>query len=317
MSVFAFHPTLAPYARDITLTADGTLLRAHVYDSALVDADAARKPVALLVHGLNDDADTWRHVFVPLARDFRVIAPDLPGFGRSYKPARPYTIAFFRETLLALMDALEVPVATLIGNSMGAMICQALSLDAPTRVQRLILVCGALILRQQPLTWDMVRRALPVFQRKVEDKSASFRRDPQAAYALLRPYYADFDALSAQDQHFLLDRVRDRVWDDAQFEAYRSVWQHLPVWFLFNRAELRAQIAASRVDTHVAWGEADTIFSVEHAEAQIEVNPAIHLVMIPAAGHLPQQEQPEAFLRAIGFERLAHDLGDPGPLGDA
>ena len=112
--------------------------------------------------------------------------------------------------------------------------------------------------------WVDYQWAHPV-TKKVEDKSANFRRDPQAAYALLRPYYADFDGLPAEDKRFLLSRVRDRVWDDSQFYAYQSVWQQLPVWFLVNRRDLRDQIAASPVPTIVAWGERDTIFSFEHA----------------------------------------------------
>lgn len=311
MSVFAFYPGLAPFARDVVLTADGTLQRIHVYDTG------GDLPAAVLIHGLNDDADTWRHVISPLSERYRVIAPDLPGFGRSYKPSRHYTLPYFRETVLALMDALTVDTATLVGNSMGAMIAQAVSLQHPERVSRLMLICGALILRQQALNWNFVRRALPFFQRKVEDKSAKFRADPDAAYALLRPYYSDFDALSETDRRFLLDRVRDRVWDDAQFAAYRSVWQQLPLWFLVNRGVLREQIAASRVSTHVVWGERDVIFSREHADAQVEVNPSIRLAMILGAGHLPQQEHPEELLEAMQVGPSVAAMTDSAAQGGA
>ncbi len=315
MSVFAFYPGLARFARDVVVMVEESLLRIHVSDTGADASDG--KPALILVHGLNDDADTWRHVIGPLSETHRVVALDLPGFGRSYKPSRNYSLPFFRETVAAVMDALEIERATLIGNSMGAMIAQAFSLIWPERVERLVLVCGALILRQQPLNWSFVRRALPFFQRKVEDKSANFRRDPQAAYALLRPYYADFDGLPTDDKRFLLSRVRDRVWDDSQFYAYQSVWQQLPVWFLVNRRELRDQIAASPVPTIVAWGERDTIFSFEHAEAQLEANPSIVLTMIAGAGHLPQQERPAEWLTAVGYEQAAHATGEPASMGDA
>jgi pimeloyl-ACP methyl ester carboxylesterase len=315
MSVFAFYPGLARFARDVVVMVEESLLRIHVYDTATEAPDG--KPAIVLVHGLNDDADTWRHVIGPLSETHRVVALDLPGFGRSYKPSRNYSLPFFRETVAAVMDALEIERATLIGNSMGAMIAQAFSLAWPERVERLVLVCGALILRQQPLNWSFVRRALPFFQRKVEDKSANFRRDPQAAYALLRPYYADFDGLPADDRTFLLSRVRDRVWDDNQFYAYQSVWQQLPVWFLVNRRDLRDQISASPVPTVVAWGEQDKIFSLEHAEAQLEANPSIDLRMIARAGHLPQQERPAEWLTAVGYEQAAWATGEPASMGDA
>ncbi|MBK8835299.1 MAG: alpha/beta fold hydrolase, partial [Anaerolineae bacterium] len=149
MSVFAFYPGLARFARDVVVMVEESLLRIHVYDTGADDAE--EKPAVVLVHGLNDDADTWRHVIGPLSETYRVVALDLPGFGRSYKPSRNYTLPFFRETVVAVMDALEIERATLIGNSMGAMIAQAVSLRWPERADRLVLVCGALILRQQPL----------------------------------------------------------------------------------------------------------------------------------------------------------------------
>jgi pimeloyl-ACP methyl ester carboxylesterase len=53
-----------------------------------------------------------------LARTHHVIAPDLPGFGRSDKSKRKYNVPFYVETIIALMDVLEIDKATLIGNSL-------------------------------------------------------------------------------------------------------------------------------------------------------------------------------------------------------
>mgnify|MGYP001770903147 CR=1 FL=1 len=72
---FTIPKELEPYPREITV--DG--LRLHLYA-------AGRGPALVLLHGLADEADSWRQVIPVLAQTHRVIAPDLPGFGRSDRP---------------------------------------------------------------------------------------------------------------------------------------------------------------------------------------------------------------------------------------
>ncbi len=77
-------PGLEGWSRRVQLPS--SKIRLQVYDTG---GDA--KPPVLLLHGLGDEADTWRHVLPLLQPDYRVLAPDLPGFGRSDKPRRRYT----------------------------------------------------------------------------------------------------------------------------------------------------------------------------------------------------------------------------------
>jgi pimeloyl-ACP methyl ester carboxylesterase len=81
------YPGLDKYAQAIDLPLSG--LRLFYYT-----AGAPEQPAALLLHGLGDEADTWRRLIEPLSSRWRVFAPDLPGFGRSDKPQCAYTLAF-------------------------------------------------------------------------------------------------------------------------------------------------------------------------------------------------------------------------------
>src|SRR5262245_58128521 len=74
-------------------------------------------PVTVLVHGLGGFAESWRRTLYALRSNSRVIAFDLPGFGQSSKPNRPYTLAFFREVLEELLEALGVEKVRLVGHS--------------------------------------------------------------------------------------------------------------------------------------------------------------------------------------------------------
>lgn len=97
----------------------------------------------LLVHGLGSYMPAWTRNIEELSRHHRVIALDLPGYGKSSKSARKHTIPFFSETVIQLMDELGVVAATLAGHSMGGQIALYTSYHHPERVTRLVLAAPA------------------------------------------------------------------------------------------------------------------------------------------------------------------------------
>ncbi len=279
-------PTLAPHARRVTV-ANGQQL--FIYEAGQTSA-----PAMVLIHGLGDEADSWRHVFGPLAERYHVVALDLPGFGRS-DPARAYTLPTFRDTLIALLDALQITTATLVGNSLGAMLAQLVALQAPQRVSRLILVDGTLNLRPQSINPATLMMALPLIGYSIY---TNFRKNAQAAYDSLRPFYADLDALPEADRQFLFQRVNERVWSDKQRTAYLAVFRNLT--FAPGRSRpTEAAIRALPMPIHLIWGERDVIIPVAAAHALVALKPDARLTVISGGGHLPHQDQPAATLAAI------------------
>ncbi|HWQ14996.1 MAG TPA: alpha/beta fold hydrolase [Roseiflexaceae bacterium] len=282
---FTIPAALAPYARAVRLPGGPRL---HYYEAG--DPDT---PPLLLVHGLGDEADTWRHVVAPLAARHRVIAPDLPGFGRSDRPRVAYTLAFFARTLAGLLGALGVERATLVGSSLGAAVVQRLALARPALAERLVLVGGAL-----PVTPIRPPAALLLFLTPGlgELMYTGLRASQDAAYETLRPYYADLDALPAADRAFLRERVWARVWSAGQRRAYLSALRWLAVEAAFRARELRAQLAHLAVPTLLVWGERDHIAGRAAAEDMAGLLPDARLVTIACAGHLPHQERSEEFV---------------------
>ncbi|HEX9374400.1 MAG TPA: alpha/beta fold hydrolase, partial [Roseiflexaceae bacterium] len=173
-------PDLRRFSREATLAGG---LRLHYYE-----AGAPSAPPLVLVHGLGDEADTWRHVLLPLSQEYRVIAPDLPGFGRSDRPRRAYTLAFFAQAVAGLFGTLGIARATLAGHSLGAAIVQRLALARPQLVERLVQVSGGLPIEARrpagPLWWFLTPGAGELVY-------TSLRRSQDEAYATLRPYYVD------------------------------------------------------------------------------------------------------------------------------
>ena len=94
-------------------------------------------PPVLLVHAFPTSHALWAHQIQALGRRYRLIRPDLRGFGRSPVPAPPYSMEAFAADLARLLDRLEIERVNYIGISMGGMIGQVFSLTYPERVQSL------------------------------------------------------------------------------------------------------------------------------------------------------------------------------------
>lgn len=94
--------------------------------------------VVLLLHGLGDSSDTWRHVAPVLGERFRVIAPDARGHGDSeWTP--DYSLDALRDDVAGFMDELGILAAIVVGHSMGALTAYQLAATMPDRLRLLVL----------------------------------------------------------------------------------------------------------------------------------------------------------------------------------
>lgn len=117
-----------------SITVDGLELRL---------AEAGEGEPVLFVHGLGGAWTSWRLNLEDLASENRVLAPTLPGFGRSAKPPRSYEPAFFVDVLVELLDELGLASAHVVGTSMGGQASLELALRHPESVRRVLTVAPA------------------------------------------------------------------------------------------------------------------------------------------------------------------------------
>lgn len=97
----------------------------------------------LLVHGLASNGGFWRYNIPELAKEYHVIAVDLPGYGQSDKKAYPYTMSFYAEVLNAMLDSLHISKVVYVGHSMGSQIGIHFALKYANKLDRLILTSPA------------------------------------------------------------------------------------------------------------------------------------------------------------------------------
>ncbi len=101
--------------------------------------DSGDGPPVMLVHGLGCSPGWWRDVVPALARNHRVIVPDLPGFELAPGGA-PFRLREGSAVLARLLERLDLGRASLVGHSLGALVCLRIAADAPEIVERLVLI---------------------------------------------------------------------------------------------------------------------------------------------------------------------------------
>lgn len=114
-------------------------------------AEAGSGPPLVLVHGLGGSHLDWEHQIGHFAQHYRVIAPDLRGFGASGHGRRLFTIRRLARDVATLLAALGVERFALVGHSMGGAIAQQLALDGGGRVERLVVANSMPMFRPQTL----------------------------------------------------------------------------------------------------------------------------------------------------------------------
>jgi pimeloyl-ACP methyl ester carboxylesterase len=253
--------------------------------------DVGTGPPVILIHGFGGSMWQWEHQQQALSRHFRVITLDLPGFGLSDKPEIDYRPDQLVEYFTGFMDALHIPRAALIGNSMGAGLAIAMALEHPERVTRLVLIGGLPREVRHKLTSPSIRRALETRAPSwlvslgnrlfgglmTESLLREFVHDP----ALLTPAVVDRS-----------DRHRRRPGIIAPIMAMRDA---LPLW----ESDFAGRIGAITHPTLVLWGKEDRVFPLAVGEELHRTIRGSQFVAIPDAGHIPQWEQPDLVNRSL------------------
>jgi pimeloyl-ACP methyl ester carboxylesterase len=269
------------------------------YDSeAVISGDgqpraAAGKPAVVLIHGLGDEADSWRRLAAPLsAGGFRVIAPDLPGFGRSGVRGK-INLDVHSDAVLALIQAAgaadrENP-AVFLGSSMGALIAESAAFKRPDLAKALILMDGCFPLAGRA-DKNLFFMGLPFIGKKWY---RAFRSNHEGAWQSLSGYYRDLDALPEEDKQFLRERVIARVESKTQERAYFASLRSLNLVGLFGGAGFSYCVKHFPRKILVVWGAEDRVLKPGAAGKIRALRPDAAYTEISGAGHLPHQEKPQ------------------------
>jgi pimeloyl-ACP methyl ester carboxylesterase len=247
----------------------------------------------VLVHGLSGCWANWLEQIPVLAREHRVVALDLPGFGSSPMPAHEITISGYARTLDALMDELGISAATLVGNSMGGFISAELAIAFPQRVERLVLISAAGISTRPPPGRPspmpvLVRseRILAACAAWVASRSDTVARRPRLREAALS----------------LVTRHPSRLPAPLAAEQLRGAGTagFLPALQSIMDYDFRERLPEIACPTLIVWGEGDRLITVRDADVFAELIPDSRKVIFEDTGHMAMLERPAAFNALLG-----------------
>ena len=247
----------------------------------------------VLIHGLAASWDYWTHTIPVLAETHRVIAVDLPGFGRSENP-EAHGIGDQLPMLPAFLDAIEVDGCDVAGHSMGTLVACELAARYPERVDRLVLSGGPITsvvdLFNKPLRTLFTNPKVATFL--MEALTAGVRPPEFLRRLILTTRWARWIAIRAYVPHPAAISVQDL----AGVLAAAGAPAVLPTLRQGFGYDLRPALAAVRQPTVIINGELDTICPSADAHAFAASNTAVRDVhLIPGVGHWPMIEAPADF----------------------
>jgi pimeloyl-ACP methyl ester carboxylesterase len=234
-------------------------------------------PNLVLLHGLGASSFSWRHNIAPLARHFRVVAPDLPPHGRSPAPLDAnYTIESLTQGVLDFLNRQGIKRAALAGNSLGGGLALLLAQAHPERFPALVLLAPAVALRRLPLIFYPLR--LPGLG--------------QLAAALLGPWIIPPALRLAYHRRELITPGVVAGYA-APFRSHR---RSLALGRLCRQLELlpldQAEALLQNIWQPVCliWGAEDRILPARQGNWLKERLPQAEYHLLPRTGHAPQEE---------------------------
>ena len=230
--------------------------------------DARGTPV-VFVNGWPDSWFSFSCVLPLLPPTLRLIALDQRGFGESDHPDSGYTIPGLAADLVALLDALDIERATLVGHSYGTFVARRAAIAAPERIAALLLIgTGASTKINGADELQAALRELP------DPIPEPFAREFQSG-TVYRPVPTEFFDRIVEESL----KIPPRLW---------------PVMIdgLLAYDDTR-DLGRIRAPTQLLWGDHDALFSRAQQDAFLAALPAARLKVYPETGHCPNWERPE------------------------
>lgn len=238
------------------------------------------RPVVVLLHGFSADRQVWARFARHLVEEYEVIVPDLPGHGDTgWFDDLDYGAPAHARRMFALLDALRIERAHVMGNSMGGFIAGHMGAQAPERLHTLTLIAPAGVPSPEPSEMDrMLARGENPFE-------IHHRGDFESFYPMTMKKPPRLPAVIL----------------DAMAEDYRRRRAQLMTMFEQLRHEdaLHQRLDQIATPTLVMWGEHDRLLHVSAATVWAEGLPDARQIVYDDLGHMPMIEDPARSARDV------------------
>ena len=254
-------------------------------------------PPVLLIMGLGTPGVGWRYQVPQFSARYRTITFDNRGCGRSSAPPGPYSIAQLADDALALLSALGIERAHVVGVSMGGMIAQEIAIEHPERVGALVLAStfaapGA----SEKEAFEKGRGLAALFP-----KPGSNSVDPFAALRFIVDLAFSPEFIEREGATLLglfMESCPDGISAQGQFAQAAAVMAH----------DSRARLGRVRAPTLAITGDTDRLVPCAHSDEIVRLVPGARLARLAGGSHAVNFERPEEWNAVVLSFLAEHDV---------
>ena len=231
----------------------------------------------ILIHGLGASSERWEHVLPILTNNFRVIVPDLIGFGYSDKPTVDYTMDFFSNFLEKFLISLEINKTSIIGSSLGGQIAAEFTSSHPNLVEKLILVSPSGIMKQSTFALDAYIMA------------ALYPNEQSAKNA--------FEIMDASGKEIATNIITGFV---TRMKLHNSKFAFMSTLLgLKNSESIIEKLEKISSPTLLIWGTDDPVIPIKFSKDFVTSINNCELYEMSNCGHTPYVQKPELFASQV------------------
>jgi pimeloyl-ACP methyl ester carboxylesterase len=270
--------------------------------------DLGSGPPVVFIHGLSGSWQNWLEQLPVFAREHRVIAFDLPGFGASEMPREKITISGYGRFVNALLDDLGAGTVAVVGNSMGGFIGIELAISFPDRVERLVLVSAAglsieYLRNERALALlNVAENRLAAYSGWLASRSDALARRPGARRMIFGIVAHRADLLPGP---LVAEQVRGS-----------GKPGFVPALDALTDYPIRDRLGEIACPTLIVWGSEDKLVPARDADEFARLIPNSRKVVWRDTGHVAMLERPAAF-NALLEAFLAEEPGERVGASDA
>lgn len=255
----------------------------------------------LLLHGLGASKVSFFPTLVGLADRYEVHAIDLPGFGRSDKPApagRRYSMAWFADLVNGYLVQRELSDAHLVGNSMGGRISVEVGLRHPGSVRSLVTLGSAVAFDEYQRLGTLLRLGQPHWV-GVAPVPLPRRRLERLVQHLVEDLFHDPTSVPPANHRAAAEEAVAHLGDRGYRLALLASARRLGAERANGRAAYWARLAELKVPSYWIFGSSDPLVAPRYAKQVTEALPSARVDVWEAVGHVPQFEAPDRTTAAI------------------
>ncbi len=241
-----------------------------------LDSNSNKQPVILL-HGLGGCSDKWKSVIDILSASYRVIAPDIIGYGQSDKPVVNYTPTYMVSFVKKFITAIDIENPHIVGASLGGQVAVQFAARYKQYMSKLVLVSPA----------GIMKRSTPALDQYI--MAALYPRESSVSHALQLMEGSERPPSKTLIQLFMTNMKRP----NAKMAFMSSLL------CFKNSNTIHRHLKKVTTPTLLVWGDDDPIIPVSYAGKFTSVLPNCTFTTIPNCGHTPYVQYPEHFCKIL------------------